>query len=171
MATNLLPIDQIVKRAREQGASLGHGDPKVHLAYLTKLKLLPQTLRRKIGDKIQGCYPDYVLPLLSKIENLRSKGLSYSQIRFQLNENQTLVTAQYPPSSNQGLAFLIIGLILGFLLATSNSIPGYKPTEVPTTDLQKIVSNQSSSSDPIYLIAIPNQNLYKLGKININELR
>ena len=171
MPTNLLPIDQIVKKARQSGTALGHGDPKIHLAYLTKLKLLPQAIRRKIGEKIQGCYPDYILPLLSKIENLRSKGLSYSQIRFQLNENQTLVTPQYATSNNQSLAFLIIGLILGFLLATTNANPSYKPAEIPTTDFQKVVSNQNSSSDPIYLLAIPNQNLYKLGKININELR
>lgn len=179
MAINLLSIDQIIKRARDQGAYLGHGNPKVHLAYLTKLKLLPQTIRRKtrlpdgqVGDKIQGCYPDYILPLLSQIENLRAKGLTYPQIRYQLNENQAVVTPQASISPNQNLTFLAIGLVLGFLLASTQGNPEFQPLKVTATNSPDVVFSQNlTSSDPIYLIAIPDQNLYKLGKININELR
>lgn len=172
MDINLLPIGQIIKAAKTAGVTFGHGDPKLHLAYLTKLRLLPQTIRRKIGDGISGCYPEYVVPLLAHIEDLRNKGLSYSQIKFQLDNPQPKIQALYNP-----LAFLIIGLILGFLLATNNN--SYKQNSQPLgqsintlpDNLVKTVQASNSASDPIYLIAIPQQNLYKLGQTNISFLK
>jgi len=192
MQNNLLTIEEIISRTKKSGTFLGHGDPKVHLAYLTKIRLLPQTIRRKVNNKIVGCYPESVPSLLQKIENLRSSGLTYSQIRFQLSNGQVVqtpafsfrsVTNELAPIKNysNGLAFLMIGLILGFLLAHNNSgglVSTAKaatvtnlPTDATSQSIIKVVNGDNSSSDPIYLIAIPQQNLYKLGKTDINSLK
>lgn len=182
MQNNLLAIDEIIARARKSGTFLGHGDPKVHLAYLTKIRLLPQTLRRKIGTKIVGCYPEQILTTLKKIEELKSSGLSYSQIRYQLQGSAPVLPGflpVYPLTHDRysSLAFLLIGLILGFLVATNYSggnIKMAQATALPentNTTLVKVESGQTSSPEPIYLIAIPEQNLYKLGETNINLLK
>lgn len=184
MQNSLVAIEEIISRARKSGATLGHGDPKVHLAYLTKLRLLPQTIRRKIGDKIVGCYPEQVLTTLKKIEELKSSGLSYAQVRYQLNSPTPPVpnfTPSYDLSADRysPLVFLIIGLILGFLLAvntrnstsTSNPTAATLPPETGSERVVQAVTSAHSQSEPIYLIAIPDQNLYKLGKTNINLLR
>lgn len=174
---NLLTIDEIISKAKKMGSSLGHGDPKVHLAYLTKLRLLPQSIRKKVGNTIIGCYPEAVISQIKKIEELKASGLTYSQIRFQLNKpsiEQNFAFSQRPqlfaPNYNS-LSFLIIGLILGFLLATHNNQPLAQNIAVPSEHLVKTVEATSSSSDPIYLIAIPEQNLYKLGQTNISFLK
>lgn len=181
MQNNLLTIDEVITKARKSGATLGHGDPKVHLAYLTKLRLLPQAIRRKIADKIVGCYPENVLTTIKKIEELKSAGLSYSQIRYQLSAGSPVVpnfAPVYPQNDRfSSLAFLLIGLILGFLLATNfsgNAIKTAQATALPentNSTLVKIESSQNPGSEPIYLIAIPNENLYKLGKTDINLLK
>lgn len=206
---NLLPISEIIRQAQKSGATLGHGDPKIHLAYLTKIRLLPQAVRRKVDGQIVGCYPESVVPLLKKIEEMKQAGLTYSQIKFQIHntglvksemgnrkldtkaeiENwgyhlsshfspQNLTSQLSSPTSN-GFAFLLIGLLLGFLLAVNNhTVPASQqsttaslPTNNNVSPVIKLVNGENSSSDPIYLIAIPNQNLYKLGKTDINLLR
>lgn len=203
MQNKLLSISETIAQAKKSGAYLGHGDPKVHLAYLTKIRLLPQAIRRKAGDKIIGFYPDYVVLLVSKIEGMRASGLTYSQIRYQLqNETQDsssgiqvrkqesgskvfpVSSFQYPvsfpgssilnPASvSNGLAFLLIGLILGFLLANNNNLTTKSaqaaiPVQTDDSIVKKVYASDNPGSDPIYLIAIPDQNLYKLGKANIN---
>ncbi len=201
MDTNLATIDQIIDNARQAGATFGHGDPKTHLAYLTKLRLLPQTVRRKIGDRIIGCYPPSVVNQLLNIEGLKSQGLTYSQIKYQLattNEVQVFNPIPSPlphysspalSQSGNAVAFLIVGLFLGFLTATINSnhlatqtqaSATTQATALPTTqpsldsssqNLVRLVTNgQTESADTVYIIALPQQNLDKLGKININYL-
>lgn len=136
----LLPIPEIIRSAKKIGAAFGHGDPKIHLAYLTKLRLLPQTVRRKIGTEIVGCYPTSVISQIKQIEDLKSTGRTYSQIRSIFasqtidsgfsqtpkhceNASFTLPSfgnsANFVPHSNS-LVFLIIGLILGYLLSISS---------------------------------------------------
>lgn len=198
MQNNLLAINEVISRARKSGVFLGHGDPKVHLAYLTKIRLLPQTVRRKIGDRIVGCYPEYVIPLLSKIEEMKSARLTYSQIKYQL-QNQTqdpgklpfsssplpasFLESHYPnplSGSHSSITFLFIGLILGFLLAVNSNNSALVPNRQISATLPenhnsqpaiRIVEGGNATTDPIYLIAIPNQNLYKLGKTDINLLK
>lgn len=215
MQNNLISIDEIITRARKLGATLGHGSPKVHLAYLTKLHLLPPAIRRKtrlpdgqVSSKITGCYPEYVILLVKRIEEMKTAGLTYSQIRFQLKNQDEMPGARdkrldwkqeiggkslipnfyspdpnlvprllFPASSPNALAFLITGLILGFLLATSRNLNQTPPTPITilpgesNSPITQAIRSNNSSSDPIYVIAIPNQNLYKLGKTDINLLR
>ncbi len=159
MDTNLVPISQVVKAAQTD---------KVHLAYLTKLRLLPQTIRRKIGDHIEGCYPESVIPLLSKIENLKNAGLTYSQIKFQLRDEPTPAYAVAQPQSSP-LVFLFIGLILGYLLAASRPVSPQPSTAIAVSPLDE-TSKAMLPDNPIYLIAVPKQNLYHLGTTNINDL-
>lgn len=215
MQNNLITIEEIISQARKSGTFLGHGNPKVHLAYLTKIRLLPQAIRRKVDGRIVGCYPEFVLSLLNRIEELKTKGLTYSQIRFQLNSNEimdkrygtkdkikdkikekrnwtdstTFISpSSYPlsnifnPSSGTNpVVFLLIGLILGFLLAANNNAnsPARQQNNqslaqtidaVPKHSIETVQTN-NPSPDPIYLIAIPEKNLYKLGKTDINYLR
>lgn len=167
--TNLLPISQIVKATQID---------KIHLAYLTKLRLIPQTIRRKVSDHIEGCYPDSVIPLIKRVEELKSRGLTYSQIKFHL-EPQVISPApvyQTPPSNS--LAYLVIGLLLGYLLAltkpvtTNQSLAGTSnaPLDETSKTMVKMVARTSDSDQKIYLLAVPEQNLTRLGSVNINDL-
>ncbi len=209
----LLPIDQIIKQSRKAGLTFGPGDPKIHLAYLTKLRLLPQTIRRKVAGEICGCYPESVIHTLKLIEELKDKGLTYSQIRFRLqNETRsstnlidpkpvmaTEILENYPSpsgplsrspyplllSNSNNIAFLLIGLFLGFLIAGANksTLLSFPTASRPLTiadntyhlnsdssELVTLTSHSPTSQGPIYLIAIPNQNLDKLGKVDINTV-
>ena len=143
MDLNLLPIGQVVKLT---------GTDKTHLAYLAKLRLIPQAIRRKVGDKIAGCYPLEVIDKVQKIETLKNKGLSYSQIKWELNDSKPAFNFNWNVSP---LVFLFIGLILGYLLSGGNKTPAVTPAVA--ADLPK----------EVYLLTIPNQDLYKIGKINV----
>lgn len=175
MDTNLVPINQIAKAAKTD---------KIHLAYLTKLRLLPQTIRRKVSGKIQGCYPASVVALVHKIEELKDQGLTYSQIRFQLTQPESVLSATpfavapaiVQPTSP--LALLIVGLLLGYLLATRPPSGAAALTQVPVspidinsqTMLKVLKDNGPAQSGPIYVIAVPAQNFSKVGQTNINDL-
>ncbi len=215
--SEILPIDEIIKEARRQarlaedpakrGASFGHGDPRVHLAYLTKLGLLPQSIRRKVNGQLTGCYSKETINKILEIEKLKGKGMSYSQIKLHLTmddrklkivpeDGGSKIEPQYLSStfdsqplsstfnhlaSNQsnGVAFLLIGLFLGFLIALGSSKNSPAPLAqgtqvVPDTssaNLIKLTSSQNpTGSEPIYLIAVPRQNFSNLGKMDINSL-
>lgn len=148
MEINLLPISQVAKLARTD---------KIHLAYLTKLRLIPQTIRRKVDGKITGCYPLEVVDKVQKIEVLKNKGLSYPQIKWELEQPKPAFNFNWNVSP---LVFLFIGLILGYLLSGGNKSSAV-PTVTAGTDLPK----------EIYLLTIPDQNLYKIGKINLKDLK
>lgn len=148
MEKNLLPIGQIAKTVKTD---------KIHLAYLTKLGLLPQTIRRKIAGKMTGCYPDWAVSQIRKIEDLKNSGLAYSQIK-----------TPAPVYNLNPLALLIIGLLLGYILATSNPSTSLRASQQLATSFPPL--DETSSTMLKVLIAVPKQNLYKLGQININEL-
>lgn len=149
MDTNLLPIGQIVKLT---------GTDKTHLAYLAKLRLIPQAIRRKVGDKIAGCYPLEVIDKVQKIETLKDKGLSYSQIKWELNDSKPAFNFNWNISP---LVFLFIGLILGYLLSGGNKAPAVTPANATATELPK----------EVYLLTVPDQNLYKIGKIDLKNVQ
>lgn len=179
----LIPINQIAKMA---------GTDKIHLAYLTKLRLLPQTIRRKINGQIMGCYPEYVISLIQKIEALKNRGLTYSQIRFELGNTKTVAPSASQPvflndyqaqpanSTLQAnpMVFLVIGLVLGYVLFSLNTIntsltvKNAQATVATNTlpDKSPIITTSQNEDQPIYLIAIPNKNLYKLGQTNLTNL-
>ncbi len=167
LSDQLIPINQIAKMA---------GTDKIHLAYLTKLRLIPQTIRRKVGNKITGCYPENVISLIPKIEELKNMGLTYSQIRYELNEIPKPL--QGKQESSNPLAFLIIGLVLGYVLFSLNTINNSmvpKNTQAVMAaetlpEKNPIITTSQDGDQPIYLIAIPNKNLYKLGQTNLTSL-
>ncbi len=133
-----------------EGVDFGFGDPKIHLAYLTKLRLLPQAIRRKIGNTITGCYPESVVDNLKRIESLKNKGLSYSQIRLQMERPAYSVNLNLT-----GLVYLVVGLVLGYLLAIKNTGP---TVNLPLSQAIQLM-NQGNSQF---------HNLNKLGTISID---
>lgn len=151
LSDQLIPINQIAKIAKTD---------KIHLAYLTKLRLIPQTIRRKIDNAVTGCYPASVVPVIAQIEDLKNRGLSYSQIKYELHRDQPV-----PVQQNQ-TAFLIIGLILGYILFSINSI---KTTSPETNPIVTTVTNPNEKQ-PIYLLAYPDKNFYKVGTTNFTSL-
>lgn len=163
----LIPIDQIVKLS---------GIDKIHLAYLSKLHLIPSAIRRKLANgKIAGCYPESVVATVQKIEDLKNRGFSYSQIRAQL----ALVNSTTQVQANKfnlalafsGPVFLIIGVILGYLLAGNNNKQPVMAT-LSENDYQKVlkVAPVNHDNQEIYVISVPNQGLYKLGKMDLTSL-
>lgn len=150
MTQNLLSIEKFIDLGRRNGAGFGEGDPKIHLAYLTRLGILPQTVKRKINGEMTGCYPENAINIVLKVEQMKSKGMTYSQIAkllsvipanagIQLAGRQPhLMTADELDArlrghdaiemshaknliSNPSFLYLIIGLLFGFLLSTLNS--------------------------------------------------
>lgn len=152
----LIPINQIAKLA---------GTDKIHLAYLTKLRLIPQTIRRKVRNKITGCYPEKVISLIPKIEELKNMGLTYSQIRYELNNSGSGMPKQTQHDTSS-LAFLVIGLVLGYILFSLNSVNN---PMVPK-NTQAVMAAEIPKDQPIYLLAVPSKNLYKLGQTNLTSL-
>ena len=143
----LFPINQIIKTAKANGINFGAADPKTRLAYLTKLRLLPQAIRRKVGSQVSGYYPVDVVDRLSRIERLKDAGLTYPQIRYELAK---ATENHFAP--NSGLVFLFVGLILGYLLNNKTSpVPTVSATKVP----ESLTINSSTGSGQVYLIAIP----------------
>ncbi len=194
MTEELLTSDALITRAKEAGVDFGLANPKIRLAYLAKLKLIPAALRRKIGGKLTGCYPPTVVSRLKQIEQLKAHGQSYSQIRFSLDSTTTLTkTSPSPSNHTYGVAFLIIGLILGYLVAAVRG-PATTPATVlgtTTSSLVKDVSASNSTLDPttqevirivngkkslgdknqIYIISLPEEkNFSSLERTNINQL-
>lgn len=187
--TNLISIDELIATAQDLKISLGAGNAKVHLAYLTSIGLLPKTTKRKVNGEIIGCYPQSVIEKLQQINDLKKQGLSYSQMKLVIsNPNQvSSFPLQYSsphltlsPVNFSGLAFLIVGLILGYLLAFQNfaksgpSVPSFKSADIsdlPGGNKIKLSTiTNSSDNQPVYLIVLPKQNLDNLGKIDINSL-
>lgn len=213
--TQLASIPDIIKSAKKIGVTFGHGDPRTHLAYLSKLRLLPQAIRRKINgsDHVVGCYPETVVPLLKKIEELKEAGLTYSQIRYKLSENNLSLPAlsenEYAgpsvstPIYNQAfayqqrsysypttLAFLIIGLFLGYIVSMLNSQQtnmqnplAVKPVQAEEThstidpmssDMIRIIESskeEDGNQSQIYVISVPRgEHFSKLEQTNINQL-
>lgn len=198
MTNNLLTINQFIELARKQGASFGGGDPKIHLAYLTKLGILPQSVKRKVDGEISGCYPESCIFTILKVEQMKEKGMAYSQIAKAINSN-TLSTFQsdtlpgsefhYIESNNQAATpnklnftsnpsflYLIIGLLFGFLLSTLNS-QGLAQIRnqaglpsVPQLNESVSVKSTPQPVESVYVLSIPKQNLDNLDKTNINYL-
>lgn len=155
----LVPIDKIAKQS---------GTTKIHLAYLTKLGLIPMTIRRKINGKMAGCYPDSVITQLQKIEELKNKGLAYGQIKG------SLATPAFSFNFNvSGLSLLLIGLILGYFLATNTGVVTSASALTAKLDVQRQATSTvlaSGKDQPIYVIALPQKNLDKLGKMDLSAL-
>lgn len=149
----LVPIDKIAKQS---------GTTKIHLAYLTKLGLIPMTIRRKINGKMTGCYPESVISELQKIEERKNKGSSYNQIK-DVNFNFNF----------SGLSLLLIGLILGYFLATNTGAIPSASALTAKLDVQRPANGTvlaSEKDQPIYVIALPQKNLDKLGKMDLSAL-
>ncbi len=174
----LIPIDKIIRLAREAEVTFGFGNPRVHLAYLAKLHLIPPAIRRKTTDgRVAGCYSESVINTLIKIENLKNQGLNYSQIKAQLNTINSSLQVQ-ANKFNLALAFsgpvfLFMGVVIGYLLATTSNNSRQLPIAVlPENDYQKVLRSAPLSNDnqTIYVTSGPNQTLYKLGGIDLTSL-
>ncbi len=153
--SKLIPISQLLHQAKLRGINLGSGHPKTHLTYLSEIGLLPPAIRRKNAGSLEGHYPIDALDTLEKIESLKSQGLSYHQIKNQLNTPSSVPPS---PSFSNSLAFLLIGLILGYLLALN------RPTITPPQPVALDKTDQS-----LYLISIPKEklNFQKIGTIEL----
>ncbi len=167
LSDQLIPIRQIIKLS---------GTDKTHLSYLAKLHLIPSAIRRKLSDgKISGCYPESVVGTLQKIEDLKNQGLNYSQIKAQLGIINSSAKEQ-SGKFNLALAytspiFLIIGIILGYMLATS---AGNKAVAYDSQISAPMVQQESNYQKVLRVSAQQDgnqkQTLYKTGETNLNSL-
>lgn len=180
---NLLTIPEFIKEARKQGASFDSGDPKIHLAYLTKLGLLPAAVKRKINGSMQGCYPESEVQTVLEVQRQKQSGSTYSQIaRIQPNvptpKIEQPLTIWNPKSSDfvlhlkpSNFAYLILGLVIGIIVSTLNTsgLAALKQNDNLSLNQSVSLSEKSGNSD-VYLIAVPKTSLDKLGRTNINYL-
>lgn len=152
--TDLTTIDELIAQTNSS---------RIHIAYLTKLGILPNAVKRKIGGKLVGCYPKDSVTKLLEVKSIKSTGITYSQLAknpvqmLQPIQHDPAFTIQVKPSN---FAYLILGLVIGVLVSTLNTsgLAAMKETK-----------NLPLKSD-IYLISVPKQNLDKLDKTTINYL-
>lgn len=208
MSQKLITTDNLIERAKNRGINFGKGSPKIHLSYLSSLGIIPPAQKRKVGNRITGCYDEQILNALEKIEGWKNAGLTYSQIKVRLeteslagekplenlkNYVATSAGSYVRSTSAHNLLFLLIGLFLGYLLAFTgvnhqNQLTSEKlsarpnslittnassPVDDSTSQVLTIVNTESGKNtnvEPIYLIAVPKQNLEKLGKTTILNL-
>ena len=111
---------------------------------------------------------------------MKNRGLTYGQIKQQIIDNidsgSTLRSVRN--DTNNPLVFLAIGLVFGYVLFSLNSINNALANKdvqaniaaktLPETN--KAYTNNPTDDQPLYVIAIPNKNLYKLGQINFASL-
>ncbi len=173
MTNQLLTISEFIEAARKQGASFEGGDAKVHLAYLTKLGLLPSAIKKKINGEIQGCYPKDSINKLLEIQSMKNSGITYSQISRvpSVVEGPSKLIAITEPLASVGInlqikpsnfAYLVLGLVIGVLVSTLN-----------TSGLAAINGQNNLPLGQSVSIDNTNQkysNLDKLDKTNINYL-
>lgn len=171
--SDLITIDELIGQT---------GSSRIQLAYLTKIGILPKALRKKINGKLTGCYPKSVIPKLSEANQMKDKGITYSQMiktQGNLTMDQSLeiapsitpaeFTIRLRPSN---FVYLIVGLIIGIFVTNLNSNMSTNlnsPFEKIKSGNYSLASPQSAN-EPLYLIAVPKHNLDKMDKTNINYL-
>lgn len=165
--TDLITIDELMSQAKTT---------RVHLAYLTKIGILPNAVKRKINGKLVGCYPKDSLTKLFEVKNIKSTGITYSQLAKQIPSVVEGPSTLADPSTHalrllgrdditihvkpSNFAYLILGLVIGVLVSTLNTSGLVAMKETESLPLK---------SD-VYLISVPKQNLDKLNKTTINYL-
>jgi hypothetical protein len=112
---NLITIDELVRAATLRGVNFDGADPKTRIAYLTKLRLLPNAIKRKSGNQLIGHYPISAVETLDQIEKAKASGASYCDLK----PTTSLPTISYQPSANFSYlaATLLAGIILGIFIS------------------------------------------------------
>ena len=164
---NYLTVNQLISLVKAQGLTFGSAAPKVHLAYLSKLGLIPGAVKRKYNGEMVGHYPSDTLTTLQEIQEMKNKGISYSDMKF-FNSSPT-TNVQLPVTKIGNFQFLnyivpvlifTLGILFGYFLGLGKSSQSIR--NLPLADGE----NQS-----IYLMTIDNlpKNLYKLGSIKLES--
>ncbi len=93
---NLISIDDIILRAKNRGVDFGKGDPRERLRYLTKIGLLPHAQRKSFtsGQPPNGAYPEYVVELLTEIDEKIKSGKSIQELKKE-KERKNLIDNSY----------------------------------------------------------------------------
>src|SRR3989344_1027093 len=108
---NYLTVNQLISLAKAQGVTFGSAAPKVHLAFLSKLGLIPGAVKRKYNSEVVGHYPAETLTTLSEIQKMKEKGISYSDMKFFNKSN-----IPNPPISNQPILNFQFSITLSLFL-------------------------------------------------------
>jgi|SRR3989344_1346840 len=165
---NYLTVNQLISLAKAQGVTFGSAAPKVHLAYLSKLGLIPGAVKRKYNSEVVGHYPAETLTTLSEIQKMKEKGISYSDMKFFNKSNIPNPPISNQPNLNSHFSILnytipvlifALGILFGYFLGLGKSNQNFKNLSL------------SANNEPIYIMTIDNQpkNLYKLGKISLDS--
>lgn len=146
---NNLSIEQLIKEAKKQKIDFGKGDPYNRLRYYTKMGWLPHMTRQKNkkGD-ITGHYPNWVLDRLVLIEQLKSQGLSNSDVERKIKEKnnirtfrEVLITAKNKERAIMG------GIILTLLCLIIVEATIYQPRKNTENKDSEIQSERISTTE------------------------
>jgi DNA-binding transcriptional MerR regulator len=89
--TALLPVQEIIRLAKEAGFDFGFGDPYNRLRYYIKIGLLPNIIRRSVnGGATQGHMPTDTVEKLLFIQCEKEKGSDYPEIALKLSGKNVL---------------------------------------------------------------------------------
>lgn len=106
----LIPLEELIERAKKLGIDFGSGNPKERLRYYVKLGLLPYVQRKKDKDgKIGSFYPLWVLERLREIDRKIKEGKTILEISEELKKQKS---ALFPSREN-----VFLRLILPIFLA------------------------------------------------------
>ena len=84
---NYISVDEVIRRLKDRGISLGRGDPYHTLRYYTKIGLLPHMIRKlpcPEATSTTGHYPESVIETLQEIVALKAQGFSNVDIKRHL---------------------------------------------------------------------------------------
>lgn len=186
----LIPISDFITLAQSQGVDFGTSDPREHLSYLSKIGLLPHTIKRKgHAGKIEGHYRPDDLKILLHIYNTKGSGISYAQMtklaaisgsiapfeRANLYYDQANFT-QSPKQHNfnQPVVYLIIGLLLGHIMTLSNSVPSFlapkDSSNIKNIQSYALTYGNNKSNNDVYLVTLPKKNFSQLDKVKVTDL-
>lgn len=191
---------ELLSASLSRGFDLGKGQPREHLSYLTKIGLLPPAKKKRNSRGfIEGYYPLTVIDRLEALSKMKNQGMTFSQMKWVLDGRKSMFEAgtikqlpssnfypQDPTSTVNPLSFnfsspqfsylpiLIIGILLGYLLAVSrgsalppmiNGVSAQDLTVSPTASTSQPAIDTNTES--IYVVSVPKSHFGNLDK-NIN---
>lgn len=124
---NLISVEELIKKLKEEGVDFGKGDPYNRLRYYTKIGWIPHMTRKKgVNNTNSGHYPIETIETIKKIEKFKEEKLSNEEISEKLksdkNNFNNLLNPYYEKLKKININFVFFIIILiAFLFESTRS--------------------------------------------------
>jgi DNA-binding transcriptional MerR regulator len=134
----ILPVEEIIEKAKNLGVRFGQGEPYNRLRYYTKLNWIPHMERK--GKNVQGHYPTWVIDRLKLIQDLKDKGKTNDEIAEEINKSETINKIQKIIKNKKYIKYMYVGcfaIIISLLLLNELGIIKISKTGKDISPMQK----------------------------------